>query len=523
MTTHARRMFWPAGVLLLLLVMVVPAAATAGTTTYPVPAVPIPSASPSAAPSYVGAPATPHPVSAPSIPANPWMAPGSWSNGHNDTYMSDTYTVAGPVGRAPQVFSSWLGQGAANNIGFVGIAGFDPVGNIVSPVVRGTVGSLYCDVTLTLLDPVSLNVLAEYDLPGYLRTSLLDRLPGAYFYLDNQGNVVIGTTDRTIQYISHQQTAGGWQFTKVGETDLSGYIPSSDKIAALQPDFNGHIFVTTKGGLMLTVDATTRKYLGIDTSLALLGERIDNGTCAGQDGGIYVVSTRALYRFDADRLGRPAVTWRGEYGAGDRLKPGQVDLGSGTTPTLMGTKYVAITDNADPYMNVLVYKCAKQVSGKRLAAKVPVFGAYQASSENSLVCTDRSIVVENNYGYVSPFQDTVGGHTTTPGLARIDLKKDGTWSKVWTNSELSIPSVVSKMSLANGLIYTYSKPQTADGTDAWYFTAVDFRNGKVVWKQLAGTGVLYDNDYAATYIGPDGTFYVGANGGIVAMKDGASQ
>ena len=401
----------------------------------------------------------------------------------------------------------------------MGIAGFDPAGNIVTPVVRGTVGSLYCGVTLTLLDPVSLNVLAEYDLPGYLRTSLLDRLPGAYFYLDNQGNVAIGTTDRTIQFISHTQTAGGWQFTKVAETDLSGYIPSSDKIAALQPDFSGHIFVTTKGGLMLTADATTHKYLGIDTSLALLGERIDNGTAAGQDGGVYVVSTKAMYRFDADRLGRPAVTWRAEYGAGDRLKPGQVDLGSGTTPTLMGAKYVAITDNADPYMNVRVYKCAKRVSGKREVARVPVFGAYQASNENSLVCTDKSIVVENNYGYVSPFQDTVGGYTTTPGLARIDLKKDGTWSKVWTNNELSIPSVVTKLSLANGLVYTYSKPQLADGTDAWYFTAVDFRNGKVVWKQLAGTGVLYDNDYAATYIGPDGTFYVGANGGIVAMRD----
>ena len=51
----------------------------------------------------------------------------------------------------------------------------------------------------------------------------------------------------------------------------------------------------------------------------------------------------------------------------------------------------------------------------------------------------------------------------------------------------------------------------------------DFRNGKVVWKQLAGTGYLYDNDYAATYIGPDGTFYVGANGGIVAMKDGSAK
>ena len=519
MTSRTRRLLWPAGVLLLLLTLAAPAVATA----YPVPAQPIPSASPSTAPGYVGAPVTAHPVSASAIPANPWMAGGSWSNGHNDTYMSDTYAIPGPLGRSPQVSSSWLGEGAANSIGFVGIAGFDAAGNIITPVVRGTVGSLYCTVTLTLLAPGTMDVLAECDLPGYLRTSLLDRLPGAYFYLDNDGNVVIGTTDRTVQFISHAQTADGWQFTKVGEADLSGYIPSSDKIAALQPDFTGHIFVTTKGGLVLTVDAKTRKYLGIDTSLALLGERIDNGHSSGQDGGVYIVSTKAMYRFDADRLGRPAVTWRAEYGAGDRLKPGQVDLGSGTTPTLMGTKYVAISDNADPYMNVLVYKVEKRVSGRRLVAKVPVFGAYEASNENSLVCTDRSIVVENNYGYVSPFQDTVGGFTTTPGLARIDLQKNGTWKKVWTTSELSIPSVVTKMSLASGLIYTYSKPAEADGTDPWYFTAVDFRNGKVVWKQLAGTGVLYDNDYACTYIGPDGTFYVGVNGGIVAMKDGAEQ
>ncbi len=518
-TTLARRMLASAGVLLLFLVLLAATAAGAAATTYHSPAAPIPSASPSAAASYIGKPATTHAISAAPIPANPWMAPAPWNNGHNDTYMSDTYRVAGPLGLDPLVTSSWLGRGAANSIGFVGIAGFDPAGNIVAPVVRGTQGSLFCTVTLTLLDPVTMDVLTEYDLPGYMRTSLLDRLPGAYFYLDNDGNVVIGTTDDKIEYISHQKTADGWQFAKVGETDLSGYIPSGDKIEALQPDFGGHIWLTTKGGLVITVDAKMRTYLGINTSLALLDERIDNGHAAGKEGGIYIASTKAMYRFDADKFGRPSVTWRAGYGEGDRLKPGQVDLGTGTTPTLMGSKYVAISDNADPYMHVLVYKRGKTVSGKRLVAKVPVFGAYRASNENSLACTDRSIVVENNYGYVSPFQDTVGGDTTTPGLARIDIHKDGTWSKVWTNSKLSIPSVVTKLSLANGLVYTYSKPKHADGTDSWYFTAVDFRTGKVVWKQLAGTGVLYDNDYAATYIGPDGTFYVGVNGGVVAMKD----
>jgi hypothetical protein len=516
-SAHPLRLLGLLGAVLLL--MLVSSAAAFADPGYPIAAAPIPSASPSAATPYVGAPATAHSVSASAIPANPWMAPAPWNNAHNDTFMSDTYAVAGPLGASPQVFSTWLGQGAANGIGFVAMAGFDPAGNIITPVVRGTVGSLYCTVTLTLVDAKTLAVLAEYPMPGYMRQSLLDRLPGCYFYLDNEGLAVIGTTDDTIQYVSHQQTPGGWQFSKVAETDLAGYIPEGDAIEALQPDFKGHIWVTTKGGVVITVDATTHQYLGVNTTAKLLSERIVNGTAAGKDGGIYVGSTAALYRFDADRFGRPAVTWRAFYGEGDRLKPGQVDLGTGTTPTLMGGKYVAVTDNADPYMHVLVYRCAKQVSGKRLVAKVPVFGAYQASNENSLVCTDHSIVVENNYGYVSPFQDVIGGLTTTPGLARIDRREDGTWATVWTNKKLSIPSTVTKLCVKNGLIYTYSKPEKADGTDAWYFTAVDYRTGKVVWKQLAGTGVLYDNDYAPTYIGPDGTFYVGVNGGIVALRD----
>ena len=38
----------------------------------------------------------------------------------------------------------------------------------------------------------------------------------------------------------------------------------------------------------------------------------------------------------------------------------------------MGRKYVAITDNADP-MNVVVYKRARKVRGRRLVCEQPVF------------------------------------------------------------------------------------------------------------------------------------------------------
>ena len=72
--------------------------------------------------------------------------------------------------------------------------------------------------------------------------------------------------------------------------------------------------------------------------------------------------------------GNPQVTWREPYDAGTHVKEGQVDIGSGTTPTLMGKDYVTITDNGQPRMHVLVFRRAKEVVGltpRVCAAGVP--------------------------------------------------------------------------------------------------------------------------------------------------------
>jgi hypothetical protein len=78
---------------------------------------------------------------------------------------------------------------------------------------------------------------------------------------------------------------------------------------------------------------------------------------------------------------------------------------------------------------------------------------------------------------------------------------------------------VSKLSLATGLVYTYTKPKGPATTDPWYFTAIDFETGETVFQQLAGTGAGFNNQYAGSYLGPNGTLYVGVLGGIVAMRD----
>ena len=70
--------------------------------------------------------------------------------------------------------------------------------------------------------------------------------------------------------------------------------------------------------------------------------------------------------------------------------------------------------------------------------------------------------------------------------------------------------------LATGLVYTY----TVDSSNDWYWTALDFRTGKVVYKSYAGTGIGYNNNYAGISISPSGAEYLGSLSGIVSMRDG---
>ena len=480
-------------------------------------------------PPFTGSAAVARPVAAASVPQNPWMAPNPDSNGHHDSYMSDTYERPGPLGKSPRVRSAWLAtlEGdprfypPTDPVAIPVIVAFDREGYIVAGVIKMRSAEGVAYVQLTLIHPESLATLATFDLPAEPVVSQGFRPAGAYFYLDEQDRVVVGTKDNELWRVGHEQDASGkWSFSHDAKDtfSLASAIVEGDKLEAVVPDWQGRLWFTTKGGVVGLVDTTSGEVRHTG-QLRQAGERIVNSHAIDDEGGVYVVSTQAMYRLDAEADGVPQVTWREPYDAGTHVKEGQVDIGSGTTPTLMGEDYVAITDNGQPSMHVLVFRRAREVTAARLVCAHPVFQPGNASNENSLIATDRSIVVENNFGYKSPQKDTTHGRTTKAGIARVDVAEDGTCRTVWSNEEISIPSVISKMSLANGLIYTYTKPKGPATTDAWYFTAVDFRTGEVVYQRLAGTGILYNNHYAGAYLGPDGGLYVGVLGGLVAMWD----
>ena len=65
-----------------------------------------------------------------------------------------------------------------------------------------------------------------------------------------------------------------------------------------------------------------------------------------------------------------------------------------------------------------------------------------------------------------------------------------------------------KLSTKNGLIYTYARPPD-DAAQGYYWTAIDWSNGKTVWSKYAGSGLCFNNNYAGLALGPDGTAYLG--------------
>ena len=95
------------------------------------------------------------------------------------------------------------------------------------------------------------------------------------------------------------------------------------------------------GGLVGSADRSGQQI----EVIALEGEGIDNALAVSSQ-GVFIASNHAMYRFNRAADGKPQVDWRETYDRGSAPKPGTMGHGTGTTPTLLGEDFVAITDHA---------------------------------------------------------------------------------------------------------------------------------------------------------------------------------
>ena len=435
-------------------------------------------------------------IDAAPAPQNPALASGEWATIHNDSWMTDSYSaVRLPDPMTSSVASFFAGGDCASLL-------WNEQGEIVAVCVSPT------EVRAYILDPRTLEPRAERHLAA--RALAADALTnfsgGGYAVLDAGQRLVTPLPGGVIGRFDARD------LTPVDTFDVAGSLQPGEGITSVIPDWSGQLWFVGRQGTVGVLDPLSGSAQSLLSGPADDPVDIEN-SFAVVEGGAYVVTGAELLALTIDD-GAPVVAWRVPYDRGTRLKPGQTSRASGTTPTVFGEggRYVAITDNADPRMHVIVYDVSGSAPVERCA--VPVFGEGRSATENSLIALGDSLVVESNYGYT--VTAVAGGHSTVPGLARIDVTEGGC-TLAWESEDITIPSLVSKGVLADGAVITYTKEPSALGTDAWWFTAVDAQTGEVRWRRLAGVGPLLNNHYAAGYVGPDGSVYVGTISGLVAL------
>jgi hypothetical protein len=442
--------------------------------------------------SYDGHAAEPQPIEL-DVPQHPGLAGNGSSTMHDDAWATDSYQGPGPLGKDPEVTTAWFGLEECATLAF------DPDGRLVA-LCGNRSGPV-----MHLLDPETMRPLETLDLPDREESDKRpweDLCGGAYFYLDAQANAVVATTDRRLLTVA----SDGLEI--VDEVDLGDVVPDDDCLVALLPDWDGNTWYVTQDGRVGVASGTDG-----GTPLDLAGE-IANSIAADET-GVYLVTTEALVKVALDSGGKPVVLWQASYDNGGGKKPGQLSAGSGTTPTVLPSGLVAITDNAYPQMHVQFYDV---VDGSKVC-EVAVFGKGESASDNSLVAVgDASVVVENNYGYQAPWT-TMVGRSVPGGLARVDADPEaGECTVGWRSDEVA-PTSVAKVSLATGLVYAYTTRSSWWGVSAWYLTAIDARTGETAFSVRTGTGTLFNNHYSAVTLGPDGSAYVATLAGMVRVKD----
>jgi hypothetical protein len=190
----------------------------------------------------------------------------------------------------------------------------------------------------------------------------------------------------------------------------------------------------------------------------------------------------------------------------------------------LGRDYIAIADNADERINLVVLRRGAIPEGaKRLVCSIPMFAKGASATDNSMVGFGRSVVVENNFGYTNA-RSHKDYRTVAGGVSRIDIRDDGSGCDlVWTSS-LKVPSVVAKLATRSGILWYLGmegvrKPDTGKPDDQlWSLAGLDLVTGREVARIPLGTGNNWNNNWSALALGPDDSIYAGTSRGFVQVR-----
>ncbi len=518
-------------------------------------------------------------------PRNPYLADSAWSGAHRSSYAqgSSDNPALGPDDSVSASRTTLPGVPV-----IVSFSPEYPDGSTVAWTSLSNTPDLraIAKIDPDTGDPIDIFVPVDEGLEPPPDVALLS---GAYNMVDENNHLIVGYSSRFESYGDSEERdpQSAIELLDTYQLPDAALCGTGDTIVGQVLTYDGDVAFATERGMigllpgdvadmtddslrLLSLNGDRCSGIGVDGDHSV--ESITNNIAADEDGGIYFVSNRQMYRADeSESDGELKVTWSAPYETGETLSAVRLGGGgSGSTPSLMGTyeqedQLVVITDGQELMHVTLFWRDEVPedwepiAAGKdpRIACEAPVtFGdpdAVSTETEQSVLVRDySSVLVNNRLENTEAIADLVeqiqkgsaalsgGDPDLAPsGIERIDWDPETrTCETVWANPDLAIPNGVPTMSSDSDLVYGIG---LRDGT--WGLTGVDFASGEdALWvagpgstdncadEQLAqfpdATSGLFkqyfdefptscDNSfYAATEVGPDGAIYTGLFGAL---------
>jgi hypothetical protein len=487
-------------------------------------------------------------------PQNPYLADSPWPMSHRTPYAQGSSPLPGPTGSGDLASPDYEGTGLTN------------ITLAMSPEYpsgwfrRG--GRVYWGSTFGAVYKLEANGsgLSTIDYKskpsGASLSNIGNATSGAYTVVDH--NNTFYTVDGTT-VLAYRDRWSGWKISPI-ELARSFELPagilrgdsSTDPIVGMSLLWDGKLALATKRGTVVVLSRDFSSYWSVQLGDAN-GEEVSNSIAADENGGIYVVSEKAMYRvqWTGSRLSMDPATgaWQADYEAGeDQTGNGRLGAGSGATPSLMGTgsqdKFVVITDGQKLAHLTLFWRDEIPADwqpiapgkDRRIAAEVPVnFGdpsrEETVSEQSVLVRGYGAVVVSNDYRNTDLLPNSSGNDTIDNLTNGIVVALSGfpqhqpygvhkfRWNPHtrklethWINNDISCPNGIPTMSAQSQLFYCVGARW-----GAWTIEALDWQNGASRFYKWLGWNPLYNSFYAGTQIGDNGTMVSGTTFGVMEI------
>lgn len=467
----------------------------------------------------------------PDPPKNAFLADSPWPITHYNSYAQASSSYPGPANVGEQTRKSF--RSGSTGLITIAVSGEYPDGR----------RAIWCGSTTEIVkcvdDSTGFRILSripkeDVNLVDVISTE--SAKSGAYTFVDRDN---IFFSPRGIKIYAYGDKEPGNLESPVSLL-LSFSIPSSvssadDQIVGMNLTYDGYIAFATAAGVVGVVDRnfTDFKYINLNN------EEISNSIACDEDGGIYVVTAKKMYR--VQWTGSELTTnenqggWEASYETGSGVAGIRLGAGSGSTPTLMGygnqDKLVVLTDGQDLMHIVLMWRDKipsdwQQIPGtldRRIAAQVPVtFGnpsATKSLSEQSPCVRDYGVLIVNNELKGSS-GNTVGDLLLSGNPANsprgaekfIWDPKTREIKSAWVNRDISWPNGIPCMSAPSNLAYCVGQHN-----GVWNFSALDWTTGRLIFRYPLNNNLNFNSAYASTQVGIGRSLYSGTLFGLVGM------